>query len=374
MNKEDQKSGGLAGVVAGRSAICTVGKAGMGLTYRGYDIRDLALHASFEEVTFLLLYEKLPNRKELEDFVGRIRRKRGLPESLKKTLEIIPKDAHPMDVMRTGCSVLGCLEPEGDFRNQWNVAERMMGIFPSILFYWYKFHHEGKRIETETGDDSIAGHILYLFYGKKPNEIQHRALNISLILYAEHEFTASTFTARIAASTLSDFYSAITSAIGALRGPLHGGANEAAYNLVSGYATPDEAEREILEKLEKKELVMGFGHRVYKKYDPRTPIIKNCSQSLSEGSNNKTLFAVSERIEKVMMREKKLFPNLDFYSASTYHYLGFPTEIFTPIFVISRVTGWAAHVIEQRDDNRLIRPLADYTGPDPLPFPPMDQR
>ncbi|MEE8483252.1 MAG: 2-methylcitrate synthase [Nitrospinota bacterium] len=374
MSDKKKKTGGLADVIAGESAICTVGKKGVGLTYYGYNIDDLAENTTFEEVAYLLYNGELPDRSELDGFKKRLKQKRGLPDDLKKVLEMIPKDTHPMDVMRTGCSMLGTLEPEGDFVNQMETAERLTAVFPSILFYWYRYHNDGTRIEAETDDDTIAGHILNLLHGKKPDELRQRSLDASLILYAEHEFNASTFTARTVASTLSDFHSAISGAIGALRGPLHGGANEAAYELITRYRTPDEAEKGLMKILETRDLVMGFGHRVYTVSDPRNPIIKGISKKLADAVGNEVLYPVSERIEKVMWREKNLFPNLDFYSASAYHFIGFPTSLFTPIFVISRITGWAAHVMEQRGNNRLIRPLADYTGPDIRTVEPIEQR
>ncbi|MFQ5559048.1 MAG: citrate/2-methylcitrate synthase, partial [Nitrospinota bacterium] len=287
----------------------------------------------------------------------------------------IPKDTHPMDVMSAACAMLGCLEPENnDFRNQMEVTERIYSVLPSILFYWYHYHKSGSQIETETDDDTLSGHILSLLTGKKPEEQHRRALDVSLILYAEHEFNASTFTARVVASTLSNYHSAITAAIGALRGPLHGGANEAAYGLINQFQTPEEVENGLLERLRSKKLIMGFGHRVYKISDPRNPIIKQLAKELAVSVQNTVMFSVAERIEEIMWREKNLFPNLDFYSACSYHFLGFPTEIFTPIFVISRLTGWAAHIIEQRGNNKLIRPLSDYTGPDLRAVVPIDER
>ncbi|MGD8379687.1 MAG: 2-methylcitrate synthase [Gammaproteobacteria bacterium] len=369
-----KKAGGLAGITAGETAIATVGKEGAGLTYRGYDIYDLADKATFEEVAYLLLHGELPRKARLTAFKKRLMENRTLPKKLRDLLENIPADSHPMDVMRTGCSYLGNLEPEGNFKNQVKVAERLLAAFPGILLYWYRFHTEGKRINTASKEDSIAGHFLRLLHGKKPNETHQRAMDVSLILYAEHEFNASTFTARVITATLSDFHSAITGAIGALRGPLHGGANEAAMELIEKFRTPAAADKGIRRMLEKKAKIMGFGHRVYRESDPRNVVIKSWSRRLGEANKDLKLFEISEAIEKVMWDEKKLFPNLDFYSASAYHYMGIPTALFTPIFVISRVTGWASHVFEQRANNRLIRPGADYTGPERRKWVPIEKR
>jgi 2-methylcitrate synthase len=370
----DKKSGGLAGVVAGQTAISTVGKEGVGLTYRGYSISDLAEQATFEEVAFLLLYGRLPNPNELDAYRKRLVSLRSLPAALRTVLEQLPSTTHPMDVMRTGCSALGCLEPEGAGRDQYAVADRLLASFPSMLLYWYQFQTTGKRIETQTPDLSMAAHFLNLLLGKPADEMRVRALDASFILYAEHEFNASTFTARTTASTLADFYSAITSGIGALRGPLHGGANEEAMALIERFKTPDEAEAGLKEMLVRKELIMGFGHRVYRTSDPRSPVIKEWARKLGAAAGDKQIYPISERIEAIMWREKKLFPNLDFYSASAYHFCGIPTPMFTPLFVIARTSGWAAHIIEQRGNNRLIRPTAEYIGPEPRPFLAIDKR
>ena len=366
--------GGLEGIVAGQTSLCTVGVDGVGLTYLGYTIEDLSEHACFEETAYLLLYKKLPNAIELESFRERLCKQRDIPVPLKIVLEQLPKQSHPMDVLRTGCSVLGCLEPEAGFAEQYQAAERMLACMPSVLVYWYHFHNSGQRIEVETKSDSIAGHFLELLHGHPPSELNQRAMDVSLILYAEHEFNASTFTARIVASTLSDFHSAITAGIGALRGPLHGGANEAAMELIDRFQNPDAAEASLLEMLARKEKIMGFGHRVYKKCDPRSDIIQVWSKRLCEACGDQRLYPVSERIEQVMRREKRMFPNLDFYSASAYRCLGIPTAMFTPLFVLSRISGWAAHIFEQRADNRLIRPSADYIGPEQRNWKPIDQR
>jgi 2-methylcitrate synthase len=368
------KTAGLEGVIAGNTAIATVGKEGKGLTYRGYSIDDLAERSTFEEVAYLLIYGALPTQAELNKYNNLLVSMRGLPEPLKMVLEQIPVGAHPMDVMRTGCSMLGTLEPEGSARDQVAVANRLTACFSSMLLYWHHFQKSGKRIETATDDDSSAGHFLHLLHGKKPDELHRRAIDVSLILYAEHEFNASTFTARTITSTLPDFYSGVTGAIGALRGPLHGGANEAAMELIELFNTPEDAERGVLELIAAKKLIMGFGHRVYKISDPRSNIIKAWSKKLAEARGDERLYPVSERIEQVMRREKKLFPNLDFYSASAYHLCGIPTPMFTPLFVVARITGWAAHIIEQRADNRLIRPNADYIGPEPRPYVPIENR
>ncbi len=369
-----KKTGGLAGVTAGTTALCTVGKEGAGLTYRGYDIHDLADKASFEEVAYLLLHGKLPNRAELDAYIDKIRGLRGLPDALKTVLEMIPAAAHPMDVLRTGVSFLGNIEAEGDFSNQADVADRLFACLPSMMVYWHRFHADGVRIDTETDDDSVAGHILHMLHDKAPSELHRRSLSTTLILYAEHEFNASTFTARVITATLSDMHSAISGAIGCLRGALHGGANEAAMELVQKFRTADEAVEGVKGMLERKDLIMGFGHRVYTTSDPRNAVNKRMSRTLSEGQADAYLYDVSEAIEKLMWDQKKLFANADFFAATVYHFMGVPTYLFTPIFVCSRVTGWAAHVMEQRADNKLIRPAADYTGPGLQPWIAIEDR
>ncbi|MBL3556681.1 MULTISPECIES: 2-methylcitrate synthase [Marinobacter] len=365
---------GLRGQVAGVTSLCTVGQSGTGLTYRGYDISDLAENAQFEEVAYLLLRGKLPNQQELDAYKKKLASLRTLPDALKAVLEHIPKDAHPMDVMRTGCSMLGNLETETDFSEQDDKIDRMLALFPAIITYWYRFAHEGVRIDTASDVDSIGGHFLELLHGKKPNELHERVMNVSLILYAEHEFNASTFSARVCASTLSDIHSCVTGAIGTLRGPLHGGANEAAMALIQKFQTPDDAEKGLLGMLERKEKIMGFGHAVYSESDPRNAIIKRWSEKLANEVGDTVLYPVSVRCEEVMWREKKLFCNADFFHASAYHFMGIPTELFTPIFVMSRVSGWTAHVKEQRENNRIIRPSADYNGPAHAQWVPIEER
>lgn len=369
-----KKVGGLAGVTAGATALCTVGKEGAGLTYRGYDIYDLVENAGFEEVAYLLAYGNLPNQSELDTYINRIKSLRGLPAQLRHVLEATPADTHPMDVLRTGVSVLGNLEPEGDFSNQSRVAERLLATLPSMLLYWHRHHADGVQIETETDDDSVAGHFLHMLHDKAPSDLHRKTLDTSLILYAEHEFNASTFAARVITGTLSDMHSAVTGAIGALRGPLHGGANEAAMELIEKFSSPEEATTGVLGMLERKEKIMGFGHRVYTTSDPRNSVNKKMSKVLADEVGDTHLYDVSEAIETVMWDEKKLFANADFFAASVYHFMRIPTYLFTPIFVCSRITGWTAHIMEQRADNKLIRPAADYIGPGLQEFVPIAER
>jgi 2-methylcitrate synthase len=365
---------GLRGQVAGKTALSTVGKSGAGLTYRGYDVQDLAEHCQFEEVAYLIFFGELPTTEQLKQYKAKLKSLRKLPEALKEVLERIPKDSHPMDVMRTGVSMLGNLETEQSFAEQQDVADRILATLPAIICYWYRYSHDGVRIEEDTQDDSIGAQFLHLLHGTKPNALHEQVMNVSLILYAEHEFNASTFTARVCASTLSDLHSCITGAIGSLRGPLHGGANEAAMDMIEHWTSVEEAEREMLGMLERKEKIMGFGHAIYKDNDPRNGIIKQWSEKLAQDVGDTVLYPVSVRCEDVMWREKKLFCNADFFHASAYHFMGIPTKLFTPIFVMSRVTGWAAHVMEQRADNRIIRPSADYTGPELRKVIPIAQR
>ncbi|WP_198329944.1 MULTISPECIES: bifunctional 2-methylcitrate synthase/citrate synthase [Psychrobacter] len=365
---------GLRGQVAGKTALSTVGKSGSGLTYRGYDVSELADKCIFEEVAYLLLYGNLPNQTELNAYQAKLKSLRGLPQSLKDVLERIPAESHPMDVLRTGCSMLGNLETEMSFDEENDQADRMLAAFPSIINYWYRFTHDNVRIETETDDATIGGHFLHLLKGEKPNELHEKVMNVSLILYAEHEFNASTFTARVCASTLSDIHSCITGAIGSLRGPLHGGANEAAMDMIEGFSSPDEAEEEMMGMLARKDKIMGFGHAIYSESDPRNVVIKGWAEKLAADVGDEVLYPVSVRCEEVMWREKKLFCNADFFHASAYHFMGIPTKLFTPIFVCSRLTGWAAHVFEQRANNRIIRPSAEYTGEELRPVPEMSAR
>jgi 2-methylcitrate synthase len=359
-----QNTAGLRGVSAGETGISTVGKEGFGLRYRGYDIAELAERSSFEEVAYLLLNGELPTAAALRGYQSTLAELRELPAALCEVLERIPADAHPMDVLRTGCSMLGTLEPEGTFARQRDVANRLLAAFPAMLLYWHHYATSGRRIATVTKAEGLAAHFLELLHGKPAGELHTRGLDVSLILYAEHEFNASTFAARVCAATLSDFYSAVTGAIGTLRGPLHGGANEAAMELIEGFASPEDATRGVKEMLDRKEKIMGFGHAVYRTSDPRNAVIKAWAKRLGATAGDRLLFPVSEAIETLLWQEKKLFPNLDFYSASAYRFLGVPTPLFTPIFVCSRIAGWAAHIFEQRANNRLIRPTADYVGPE----------
>ena len=373
--KAELGGAGLRGQSAGSTALCTVGKTGTGLTYRGYDITDLANNAQFEEVAHLLLRGHLPNQQELDAYKTHLLSLRGLPTELKQALELIPASAHPMDVMRTGCSVLGNLEQEMSFDEQLQATERMLALFPAIICYWYRFSHDGVRIDTEDQtEDCIGGYFLRLLTDKEPSALHKQVMHCSLILYAEHEFNASTFAARVCASTLSDIHSCITAAIGTLRGPLHGGANEAAMEMIEDWQTPDEAEANIMQMLANKDKIMGFGHAIYRESDPRNALIKRWSEELSKHGGDTHLYAVSERVESVMKREKGLFCNADFFHASAYHFMDIPTKLFTPIFVMSRLTGWAAHVYEQRANNRIIRPSADYTGPDHQEWVPIENR
>ena len=365
---------GLRGQVAGKTSLSTVGKSGSGLTYRGYDVSDLAENCIFEEVAYLLLYGELPTQAQLDEYKATLKQLRDLPQALKDVLERIPQDAHPMDVLRTGCSMLGNLEPEDSFEQQLDKTNRMLSAFPAIINYWYRFSHDGVRIDCVTDSETIGGHFLHLLKGEKPSELHEHVMNVSLILYAEHEFNASTFTARVCASTLSDIFSCITGAIGSLRGPLHGGANEAAMELIEKFKTPDEAEQGLMGMLERKEKIMGFGHAIYSESDPRNVIIKQWAEKLAADVGDEVLYPVSVRCEEVMWREKKLFCNADFFHASTYNFMGIPTKLFTPIFVCSRLTGWAAHVFEQRANNRIIRPSAEYIGEEPRSVPAIADR